>query len=146
MLKFSDKNGKLVAGFDVSLWDRNDEQIEDVENTEIKIRIALTKEQYQALAAYDKQYAINYNESGEEVDRFEATLLEIDGEYFAEFTTTHLSIYALAGVNEESGSTAPETGTMTAQGASAVNAAVVTSVAVGLLVSITSFVYLIRRR
>ena len=130
------------------MWDRNGEQIEDVKNTEIKIRIALTKEQYQALAAYDKQYAINYNESGEEVDRFEATLLEIDGEYFAEFTTTHLSIYALAGVNEESGSssTAPETGTMTAQGASAVNAAVVTSVAVGLLVSITSFAYLIRRR
>ena len=146
MLKFSDKNGKLVAGFDVSLWDRNGEQIEDIKNTEIKIRIALTKEQYQDLAAYDKQYAINYNESGEEIDRFEVTLLEIDGEYFAEFTTTHLSIYALAGVNEESSSMAPETGTMTVQGASAVNSAIVTSVAVGLLVSIVSFAFLIRRQ
>lgn len=145
-LVLADENGELVAGFDASLRDRNNERIENVKNTEIKIRIELTKEQYDKLAAYNTQYAINYDDSGNEVERVEAKVFEESGKYYAEFTTTHLSTYALAGVNESADSGTPETGTMTREGASAMTAAIMTSVAIGLLVSITSFAYLIRRR
>lgn len=154
-LKLSEKGGNLVAGFDVSLWDRDGNQI-SVKDTELKVRIELNESQYQALAAFDRVVAINFDKQGKEVERFDATLINEDGKYYAEFTTTHLSTYVLAGVDgektaedmtEESGAVAaPETGTMTAAGASAVNAALVTSVAVGLLVSIVSFAYLIRKK
>ena len=145
-LVVGEEGGDLVAGFDVSLWDRNYAVI-DVNGTEIKVRIVLSEEQYQALSAYDKVVAINFDEQGNEVDRFDATLVEEDGEYFAEFTTTHMSTYGLAGVNEDETSDAatPETGTVTREGASAISAAILTAVAVGLLVAIITFTFLIRR-
>lgn len=156
-LKLGEKGGNLVTGFDVSLFDRDGNQI-SVNDTELKVRVELDEPQYQALAAFDKVVAINFDEQGNEVERIDASLTNEDGKYYAEFTTTHLSTYALAGVNDEGATedvtieeeaetvAAPETGTMTAAGASAVNAALVTSAAVGLLVSIVSFAYLIRKK
>lgn len=149
-LKVGEAGGDLVAGFDVSLWNRDNEVIE-VSGTEIKVKIALSEEQYQALSAYDRVVAINFDAQGNEVERFNATLTSVDNEYFVEFTTTHLSTYGIAGVNgaEEEATTTdtttPETGTVTAAGASAISAALITAVAAGLLVAIITFAFFIRR-
>ena len=142
--------GDLILPFDASLLsDRNGTHvIEGVENTSITIRVTLTEEQYNSLKNYNAVKVACFGEDGKEFERFDA-VLGVDGDsYYIEFTTTHLSTYGVVGVNEETTavSATPETGTMTAQGASAANAAIVTAVAVGLLTSIISFTYLIRRR
>ena len=137
--------GDLLMALDIDMVNRDNVSIE-VKDNKLHIYIDLSEEDYNKLAAYDKVQIVYFDENGNESERLDAKLFGENGWYWIEFDTTHLSTYGVVGVNEESGSATPETGTMTAQGASAVNAAVVTSVAVGLLVSITSFVYLIRRR
>ena len=141
--------GDLVLPFDASLWSPRDgtHRIDGVQDTSITIRVILTEEQYNTLKSYDAVKVVCFGEDGKEIERLDA-VLGVDGEdYYVEFTTTHLSTYGVVGVNDEaSGSTTPETGTMTREGASAMSAAIITSVAVGLLVSIASFAYLIRRR
>lgn len=136
--------GDLLMALDIDMVDRNNTKIE-VENNNLEVFIDLSEEDYNKLAAYDKVQIVYFDENGNEVERLDATLHGDNGWYWVQFTTTHLSTYGVVGVNE-SGSGTPETGAMTAQGASAANAAIVTAVAVGLLVSITSFAYLIRRR
>ena len=86
--------------------------------------------------------------SGCQVDTIDATY---DAEtqlvsYVNDKFSTFIIAYEDVAEDEAAGSGTPETGTMTREGASAVNAAIITSVAIGLLVSITSFAYLIRRR
>lgn len=143
----STAGGELILSFDASLWSNRDTThvIEDVEGTSITIRVILTEEQYNKLKSYDSVKVAYFGDDGKEAERYDATL-GIDGDdYYVEFTTTHLSTYGVVGVNEEDAAS-PETGTMTREGASVMSAAIITSVAVGLLVSIASFAYLIRRR
>lgn len=139
--------GDLILPFDASLWsDRSGSPLSiDVHDTSIMIRVILTKEQYDILKSYDSVKVVYFDDDGKEAERFDA-VLGVDGDkYYIEFTTTHLSTYGVVGVNEETVA-APESGTMTAAGASASVAALVTAIAVGVLTSITSFAYLVRIR
>lgn len=136
--------GDLLMALDIDMVDRNNTRIK-VKDNNLEVFIDLSEEDYNKLAAYDKVQIVYFDENGNEVERLDATLHGDNGWYWVQFTTTHLSTYGIVGVNE-SGSGTPETGTMTAAGASATNAAIVTAVAVGLLTSIVSFAYLIRRR
>lgn len=152
-------DGELLGAVDLSMLNRDGGIIEVDDNT-LRVYIDLDEETYNMLAEYDKLYAVYFNDDGEEVERFEAELKaesydyvdEETGEtetwtyYWVEFETTHLSTYGIVGVNESEEAAAPDTGTVTAAGASAVSAALVTAIAVGLLTSIISFTYLIRRR
>lgn len=139
--------GELIGAIDISMVDRN-QQVIEVSNNELRVAIELDEETYNEFSEYDKLYAVYFNEDGEEVERFEITLEKEEGEeytwYWLWFETPHLSTYGVVGVNEEAA--APDTGVVTAAGASAMSAALVTSIAVGLLTSIISFAYLIRRR
>lgn len=153
-LTLADNGNKatLVAAFDFSLRDENGAtvSVNKEDGTELTISVIITDEQYEALK--DKKVMVAFfNEDGVETgERIEATLTQReDGVWVVTFATNHLSTYGIIGVengSEEGGSGTPETGTMTAAGASATNAAIVTAVAVGILVSIASFAYLIRRR
>ena len=139
--------GDLILPFDASLWsDRSGSPLSiDVHDTSIMIRVILTKEQYDILKSYDSVKVVYFDDDGKEAERFDA-VLGVDGDkYYIEFTTTHLSTYGVVGVNEETVA-APESGTMTAAGASASVAALVTAIAVGVLTSIASFAYLVRSR
>lgn len=149
--------GKLVIPFDATLWDRYGEPIEGVDNTSIIIRLSLTQEQYDLLCGYDDVAVAYFNEYGNEVERL-AVELKAEGDiYWAEFKTTHFSTYGIIGIDyepEENGAVVaetsktitPDTGTMTAAGASASIAAMAAAVTVGMLTSIVSFTYLMRRR
>ena len=125
-------------------------EVSENDGVSLTISVALTNEQYEALK--DKKIMVAFfDEEGVETgERIEATLEQReDGVWTVTFVTNHLSTYGIVAVengSEEGGSGAPETGTMTAAGASATNAAIVTAVAVGILVSIVSFAYLSRRR
>ena len=149
--------GELVISFDAALWDRYGEPIEGVDNTSIIIRLSLTREQYDILCDYDNVAVVYFNEDGNEAERL-AVELRAEGDiYWAEFKTTHLSTYGIIGIDyepEENGvvvaetskTITPDTGTMTAAGASASIAAMAAAVTVGMLTSIVSFTYLMRRR
>lgn len=142
----------IVSAYDFSLIDENNVTVEVSENdgVSLTISVALTNEQYEALKDKKIMVAFFDKEGVETGERIEATLEQReDGVWTVTFVTNHLSTYGIVAVengSEEGGSGAPETGTMTAAGASATNAAIVTAVAVGILVSIVSFAYLIRRR
>ena len=144
---------------DIKLVDEENNTIEVAKEDGVNLTIHLdvSDEEYADLSQYDKVVAIYFDDQGVEQERIDATLqAKGEGGYEVMFTTTHLSTYAIAGVNETSSeseaasessdSAAPETGTVTREGASAMNAAVVTSIAVGLLVSIMGFAVLIRRK
>lgn len=147
----SDKTSAVVA-FDIALRDRNKSEIE-VKNNSLVVRIKLTDEQYEEIVDKEAIYVV-YADGGKEIERIEARVIDGEnGKKILEFETTHLSTFVLAydSEEEELESTAveivsPETGTMTAAGASASVAALMTAVAVGILTSITSFAYLMRRR
>lgn len=160
-LKSDEPEAEVVLARDFALVDGNGNavSIESGDGVSLTIHVALSGEEYEALSGYDKVQAIYFDDNGEEVERIDATLQQReDGMWEVVFTTDHLSTYAIAGVNntedeETSGdaaatdaAAAPETGTMTAAGASATGAAMVTAVAVGILTSVVSFVYLMRRR
>lgn len=144
--------GDLILSFDASLWsDRSGSPLPiDVHDTSVTIRVVLTDEQYDILKSYDEVKVVYFGDDGKEAGRFDA-VLGVDGDkYYIEFTTTHLSTYGVVGVNEveEEATVAetPDTGTMTAAGASASIAAMAAAVTVGMLTSIVSFTYLMRRR
>lgn len=137
--------GVLVLADDIKLVDQEERAIEVAkeDGVSLLVRLAITDEEYAALKVYDKIEVVYFDDEGKEAERLAAELKGEPGGYWVEFTTTHLSVYGVVGVNNP---TTPGTGTMTAAGASATNAAIVTAVAVGLLTSIVSFAYLIRRR
>lgn len=144
--------GELLGAVDITMYDR-DAHVIEVSDNHLVVYIDLDEETYNELSQYDELYAVYFNEDGEEEERFEVSLEAYTEEdyawYWLSFETTHLSTYGIVGVNgedEEESTAAPDTGTVTAAGASAVSAALVTAIAVGLLTSIISFTYLIRRR
>lgn len=148
----SDKTSAVVA-FDIALRDRSKSEIE-VKNNSLVVRIKLTDEQYEEIADKEAIYVV-YADGGKEIERIEARVIDGEnGEKILEFETTHLSTFVLVydSVEEEQEEAAvpeaitPDTGTMTAAGASASVAAIATAVAVGLLTSIATFTYLMRRR
>ncbi|MBR2767144.1 hypothetical protein IKD67_03640 [Candidatus Saccharibacteria bacterium] len=156
-LTLADNGNKatLVAAFDFSLRDENGAivSVNKEDGTELTISVIISDEQYEALK--DKKVMVAFfdeegKESGERVEGFLSQ--REDGVWIVTFVTNHLSTYGIVAEEENSGesetadTTTPETGTMTAAGASAANAAIVTAIAVGLLTSIVSFAYLIRRR
>lgn len=141
-----EKGGELIGAMDIDMLNRDGDRIE-VKDNELTIYIDLDEETYAKLAAYDKLYAV-YFEDGVEVERYEIYLSDVEEGYWLYFMTPHLSTYGVVGVNEEAAEEAgtPDTGTVTAAGASASAAALVTAIAVGFLTSAISFVYLMRRR
>lgn len=135
--------GELFGVIDIKLVDRNGEEIE-IKDNDLTVYIDISDEVYAELAKYDKLEVVYFDDEGNEAERLAAELKGEPGMYWIEFKTTHLSAYGVVGVNEAAAT--PETGTMTAAGASAATATIVTSFAVGILVLIASFAYLIRRR
>lgn len=149
----ADKGGEMIGAVEIEMLDRDGARIE-VKDNELTVYFDIDEETHARLAAYDELYVV-YFKNGEEVERYEVYLSNPEEEgYWFSFKTSHLSTYAVVGVNEVTATTdsvvtdsaAPETGTVTREGASASVAAAVTAVAVGLLTSIVSFAYLIRRQ
>lgn len=144
--------GELFGAIELKVMDRNNEEV-TVTGNDLTISIDVDEKTYNTLAGYDKVEVVYFDEDGNESERLAAELKHEGDHYWIEFKTTHLSTYGVVGVNEEEeteteteAASTPETGTMTAAGASAVSAALVTAITVGLLVSIASFAYLIRRK
>ena len=143
------KGGELIGAVEIDMLDRDGASIE-VKDKSLVIWFDIDEDTYNMLSAYDKLYAV-YFENGVEVERYEITL-ENEGFWFE---TSHLSTYGVVGVNGgaeaeqnaagTSSAATPDTGTVTVAGASAMSAAIITAVAVGLLTSIISFAYLIRK-
>ena len=140
----TEEGGELVFAADIKVVDRDGEEI-PVENNSLVLYIDLTDEQYEALAGYDKIQVV-YFVDGEEAERFDAELMGEAGGYWLQFETTHLSTYGVVGVNNSSNTGAPDTGRFTVVTASASAATIVTSVMVGLFVSVGTFVKLRRSR
>ena len=149
--------GTLVLARDIKLTDKDGEvKVETSDGVNLTVSLAISDEEYAALMDYDKVQVAYFDDEGKEANRIDAELKgnSTDG-YYVEFTTTHLSTYGVVGVNEPEEETdeevvaeadSPETGTMTAAGASASIAAMAAAVTVGMLTSIVSFTYLMRRR
>lgn len=144
--------GELIGAFDINMLDRDGVTIEVNDNT-LTVIIGIDAETREMLAAYDELYAVYFDNQGVESERYDVTL----GEDALSFETTHLSTYGIVGVNNETeaesdvasetaSTDAPETGTVTREGASAMSAALVTAIAVGVLVSAVSFAVLIRKK
>lgn len=142
----------LEAAYDLNMYDRGD-NIVSVEGVEMRVQIVLTEDQYNKLKEYDAVKAVYSNEDGiEEGDRIDASLWTEGRMYFVEFTVTHFSTYGLVGMNAEiepdtdetdDTATTPETGTVTAAGASATNAgilAVATATAMSVIAGIVAFI------
>lgn len=156
-------DGELVGAFDIDLLDRNASRIE-VDGVNITVYVDIDEDTYNQLAEYDKIEVVYFDDEGNEAERIDAKLQVHSDEftdpetgeteswayYWIEFNTTHLSTYGVVGVNEveEEATVAetPDTGTVTAAGASASIAAMAAAVTVGMLTSIASFTYLMRRR
>lgn len=152
-------DGKLYKVIDIDMVDRNGNKLE-VSDTQMTIRVDIDKEMYDELVKHQKVQMVYFDDEGKEVERIDATLKNEGDKYWIEFTTSHLSTYGVVGVGEaesteetsteedETAATvgAPETGTMTTAGASALSATILTSVVVGILVSVTSFAVFIRRK
>ena len=163
-------DGELIGALDLDLLDRDGARIE-INDVDMTVYIDIDEETYNMLSEYDKIEIAYFDENGVEIERLEATLnIQPDeftdpetGEttnwayYWIEFNTTHLSTYGIVGVNgdsetaeggeaEGSSASTPQTGTVTMAGASASIAAVFTSVVIGIMTSVVSFAYLIRRR
>ena len=134
--------GKLFGVIDLKIQDRDGNEIE-VEDNDLTVYIDIDEETYNELAQYDKVEVVYFNDEGDEVERLAAELKHEDDAYWVEFKTSHLSTYGIVGVDEAA---SPETGTKTAAGASASVAAMATAIAVGVLTSIVSFAYLVRRK
>lgn len=114
---FTLESGELVTVFSIVLKDRDGEEIE-VKDNEIQVIVELSEEEYQALSEYDKVEVVFFDDEGNEAERLEAEIGEMDGDegethYVVVFTTTHFSTYGVVGVNEEATVTAPETGLFT---------------------------------
>ncbi len=142
----------LEGAYDLNMYGR-DGNIVSVEGVEMRVQIVLTEDQYNKLKEYDAVKAVYFNEDGiEEGDRIDASLWTEGRMYFVEFTVTHFSTYGLVGMNAEiepdtdetdDTATTPETGTVTAAGASATNAgilAVATAAAMSVIAGIVAFI------
>ena len=156
-----EKGGELIGAVDINMLDRDGVRIE-VNDVDMTVYIDIDEDMYNQLAEYDKIEVVYFDDEGNEVERLDAKLETYEdsyenpetGEvescvlYWIEFNTTHLSTYGVVGVNEEAEEAAatPETGTVTAAGASAMVASVMTAVIVGIMTSVVSFMYLIRRK
>lgn len=150
------KTGDLIKAFDVSMIDRNGAEIEVKDNT-IRVYIDLTEDEYSALAAYNKVAVVYFDDDGNEAERLDAEIYEETdasgvSTYVLAFTTSHFSTYGVVGVNaSEDDSTetttvdTPDTGTVTASGASAMNASIVAAVAVGLITTVFGLAVVFKR-
>lgn len=167
-------SGELLGALDLNIVNRDNVRIE-VNDVDMTIYIDIDEDVYEQLAAYDRIEVVYFDDERNEVERIDAKLENYHDEYvnpetgetfswdyyWIEFNTNHLSTYGVVGVNENGGSeengesegaaatdaaSSPETGTMTAQGSSAVSAALITAVAVGFMAMIASFAYLVRRK
>ncbi len=141
-------DSKLVAAFDLNMYDRND-NIVKVSDSEMKVKIALTEEQYNELKQYDSVMAVYFDENGNETEERIAAELVADenGNYYVVFTVTHFSTYGIIGMNEETATaTTPETGTMTAAGASAANAGILAAATAAVISAIVGIAAIIRRK
>lgn len=145
------KGGELMKVLNFDIVDRDGVRIE-VRDNDLRVYVDLSKEDYDKLAQFDKVYLVYFNEDKIEAERIEGKLMSEEDFYWLEFTTTHLSEYGIVGGADAevdgggTAATAPETGAMTAHGASATVAAVATAVVIGLLTSAVSFTYLVRKR
>lgn len=108
-------DGKLIGAMDFKVL-IGDEVVE-VEDNEVTVRIYLDEEWFEMLSQYDRVQVVYFNDDGVEEERLDAVLEsgEIDDEmaYWLEFETTHLSTYGVVGVNDEEETAAPETGRFT---------------------------------
>ena len=141
-------DSKLVAAFDLNMYDRND-NIVKVSDSEMKVKIALTEEQYNELKQYDSVVAVYFDENGNETEERIAAELVADenGNYYVVFTVTHFSTYGIIGMNEETATaTTPETGTVTAAGASATNAGILAAATAAVISAIIGIAAIIRRK
>ena len=138
--------GEIVLAADFDVVDRNGNPV-PITNNDLDVYLEIDEETYNKLSGYDKVYVV-YFENGVEVERFEAELEKEEHPgyptwYYVKFKTTHMSTYAIVGVNNP---VAPETGVITRESGSAVAATVLTSVFVGLIVSVLTFTKLINSR
>lgn len=150
VLDETEQSGSIVKVFDISVKDRDGGEVE-VSGKQFTVRILLSEDEYQELVNYDELYMVYVDDDGVEQERIKVELrADADNhEYWLVFEGTHLSTYALTGITyprEAEEAAAPETGTVTAAGASAMSAALVTAMAVGVLTAIASFSYLVRRK
>ena len=146
--KATSSDSKLVAAFDLNMYDRND-NIVKVSDSEMKVKIALTEEQYNELKQYDSVVAVYFDENGNETEERIAAELVADenSNYYVVFTVTHFSTYGIIGMNEETATaTTPETGTMTAAGASAANAGILAVATAAVISAIVGIAAIIRRK
>lgn len=147
------KGGELLNTVDITMFDRDGAQV-DVRDNHLSIIIGgIDEETRSILTSYDKLYVVYFNNQGQEEERYLATL---EGNELI-FETTHLSTYGVVGVNETSeegteeeasaaaSPSAPDTGTMTAVGASAYSAVIITALVMAVLTSIVSFCFLYKR-
>lgn len=144
----------LEEAYDLNMYDR-DGNVVPIEDAEMRVQIVLNEEQYNKLKEYDEVKAVYFNEDGiEEGERIDARLWTEGRMYFVEFTATHFSTYGLVGMNAEielddetddadDTVATPETGTMTAAGASATNAGILaaaTAVVMSVIAGIVAFI------
>ncbi len=150
--KATSSDSKLVAAFDLGMYYDNEkgERVSvPVDGTEVKVKIALTEEQYNDLKQYDSVVAVYFDENGNETEeRIAAELIaDENGNYYVVFTVTHFSTYGIIGVNDEVEAAAtPETGTMTAAGASAANAGILAAATAAVISAIVGIAAVIRRK
>ena len=137
-----EEGGELVFAADITVVDRNGEEV-PVEENSLTLYIDITDEQYETLSQYDRIQVVYFDEDGVEVERFDAELRGEAGGYYVVFTSTHLSTYGVVGVDDPD---APDTGRFTVVTASASAATIMTSVMVGMMVSVLTFVKLRRIR
>lgn len=140
------EGGELVIAADFDIVDRNGNPV-TVINNDLDVYLEIDEEMFNKLSSFDKVYVVYFDENGNEKERLEAKLEKEEYSsnvwYYVSFKTTHLSTYGLVGVNNP---TAPETGVITRQGGSATVATLITSIFVGLTVSVLTFTKLINSR
>lgn len=160
LIKLNPDYKDVIAAFAAEILD-DAGNVVDVTNNKIAISFELTEEQYNKLKAFDK-VAAYYVEPGSSLftEIYDAKLdAHFDNNlgrmiYTIAFETTHLSVYAIGGVNNPAaptgfGSTnvtSPDTGALqNADKHSAIAATVAVSVLVGMTTSVVSFVTLRRK-
>ena len=116
-------------------------------NSPVTLRMVIPEEILTPANGYKRTFYVirsHKDENGDiVVDRLDAT---VDGNEIST-KTDKFSNFAITYVDElDAAAATPDTGTMTTVGASASAAAIVTAVVVGLLTSIATFTYLMRRR
>ncbi len=98
-----EKGGELIGALDLTVVERDETTVVEIEDNDITVKIYMDAETYGALGEYDKVEVAYFNEEGEEEERLDAELKSESGEYWLEFRTTHLSTYGVLGVNETIG-------------------------------------------